>query len=281
MPYINGMNYRHFIITRFNLKPSDNSWNKDRLGNLVLTQEWLIHRVDLFLKYCLPSVINQTNKDFLWLLYFDVSTEDRIIKQFCELEQIHKNRIKILLADGYDGFSDRYRDDILGFCGGDCKYIITTRLDNDDIVHRDFTARIRENFSEQEFIAVNFVKIMMFNPEIANKIYIDYSFSNHFISIIEKIGSSGIIGCYSRGDRAWTEKIKIIQITDRPYCLEIISDRNLLNRFRGFPVFRTVDLSDFSLAGHRIRSSFSDPDNYKFYKMSWRKYLLYLKIKLT
>lgn len=271
------MNYKHFIITRFNLRSFDNTWNTDKFGNSVLTDAWLDHRVELFMKYCLPSVINQTCKDFLWLLYFDVTTNDLVKQKFIELEKVHSGLIKVIWSNGYDDFTKHYCRDVMSFCSGEHEFVITTRLDNDDIIHKDFIKKIRENFHEQQFMAINFLKILMLNPEVKNKVHIDYSFSNHFISVVEKIGYSTIIGCYARGDRFWNKKNEIIQITGKPYCIEIISDRNLLNHYRGFPVFRKLDLSEFQLKGLHVRNSLFDPYILDWHKMSWGKLLLSLK----
>ena len=60
----------HFIITRFNLR----IWQQDKNNIPTHTSEWLEHRFELFEKYCLPSVENQTNKNFIWLCMFDKET---------------------------------------------------------------------------------------------------------------------------------------------------------------------------------------------------------------
>jgi hypothetical protein len=273
------MSYNHFIITRFNLKFPDITGGKNASVIGVPGNEWLSHRTDLFMKYCLPSVLNQTSMNFKWLLYFDISTNNDFIQKFTELERQNSGLIKIYLADGYKHFLDRYTEDVLALCDQNCKYIITTRLDNDDIIHKDFVAKIQDNYNEQEFMAVNFVKILMLNPDNPEKLHIDYSFSNHFISLIERIRNGRIRGCFSKGDREWNRKNEILQIADKPYCTEIISGTNLLNRFRGLPVLKITDFSDFSLSGKSYRNSIFDPYNLRFWKMSWRKYFLYLGMK--
>ncbi len=246
--------------------------SKDKSGNDVLTDEWLKHRLNIFNNYCLPSVVSQTNRNFLWLIYFDSTTNETVRQQNANLENQYPGLIKIIYADGYNDFLKRNCSDILSFCSGEEDHVITSRLDNDDIIHKDFVKKIQENYSGQEFTAVNFVKILMFNPEIKNKLHIDYIFSNHFISLIEKITPGGIQGCYSRADRQWGG-IKVIQVNDKPYCLEIITDKNLLNSFRGFPVFKMTDLSDFQLRNIYMRNKVLDIDNLKIWKMSWGKYL--------
>ncbi len=61
--------FRHFIITRFNIRVG--KLGTDKNGNLTRTDVWLKNRIDLFEKYCLPSVVGQTNKNFTWMVLFD------------------------------------------------------------------------------------------------------------------------------------------------------------------------------------------------------------------
>lgn len=272
------MKYKHFIITRFNLRSEDEGWRG------VITDEWLDHRTGLFFKYCLPSVLNQTKTDFLWMIYFDITTPEPAKQKFIDLENSHGDLIKIFLVNGYNDFSASYCNDIMNLLEKDTEYVITTRLDNDDIVHRDFIKKIRENFNGQQFMAINFVKILMIDPENRSKIYCDFSFSNHFMSLVEKLNGHPIKGCYSRGDRYWDRRKEIIQIIDKAYCIELISGKNLLNRFRGFPVLKTVDLSEFQLKGLKVRNPVSDPYVFKLHRMSWfklfRSLVLILRQKL-
>jgi len=248
--------------------------SKDKSGNEVLTADWLEHRLSLFMNYCLPSVINQSTSNFLWLIYFDESTPESIKTQNSIFENKYEGIIKIIYADGYDSFLRQYGYDVLSMCPAGLSHIITTRLDNDDVVHVDFVKRIQDQFTGQDFTAVNFTKILMLSPNNNYKLFIDYIFSNHFISLIEKITPEGIKGCYCRNDRQWIG-IPAIQITDRPYCIELISDKNMSNDFRGFPLLRLTDLKDFQIK-KRIRNKVMSANNLKIWKMSWMKYLIYL-----
>jgi hypothetical protein len=268
------MNYRHFLITRFNLRISGAEMSKDKSGNEVLTAEWLERRFSLFMNYCLPSVINQFNRNFLWLIYFDESTPEVFRYKNQLLEDKYPDILKIVYADRYDAFLKRYSSDILSLCPQNLSHVITTRLDNDDIIHSGFIDRIQNQFAGQAFTTVNFTKILMLSPKNSDKLFIDYVFSNHFISLIEKITPEGIKGCYWRSDRQWVD-IPSIQIADRPYCIELISENNLVNDFRGFPVLRLTDLSEFQIH-KRIRNKIFSVNNLKFWKMSWKKYFIYL-----
>lgn len=271
------MEYRHFIITRFNLRHVSKDDGMDKSGKRVLTDEWLEHRLEIFNMYCLPSMVNQTNKNFTWLLYFDITTSQEVRDSNKQLEKQYPDLIKVIYTEGQEGLAREYRQDILGLCPPETKFVISTRFDNDDIVHKDFIKKIQDSFAQQDFAAVNFMKILMINPQRKNKIHIDFSFSNHFISLIERIRPEGIKGCFYFPDRGWGA-VASIQITDHPYCMEIISDKNLVNDFRGFPVFKKTDLSDFQLR-YCLRNSFFDSYNIMIWKMSWKRFLLSLKYK--
>ena len=274
------MNYRHFIITRFNLKHSDDTWKKDKSGNIVLTDKWMDKRMEIFKKYCLPSVLNQSSKKFSWMIYIDSDTKEKYKKQFERLSKLNSHII-IKKVSSYKEFQNNYCRDLINLTtANECSHLITTRLDNDDIIHKDFILKIQEQFDYQEYMAVNFLKILMINPTNNNRLNIDYQFSNHFISLIERIKRGVINGCYSKGDRYWDVPDKIIQVTKIPYCVEIISDQNLINNFRGFPIFKRTSLKKFNL-DLIYRSKYLDYNNYKLLKMSWRKYLRYQKLCLT
>lgn len=55
----------YVIFTRFNL-PS-----KGYESVVRSTDDWLQKRVELFERFCLPSVMAQTDQDFSWIVYFD------------------------------------------------------------------------------------------------------------------------------------------------------------------------------------------------------------------
>lgn len=269
------MSFKHFIITRFNLKHSSSNWQYDKSNKKVLTDDWLVGRMKVFMEYCLPSVVQQSNKNFSWLIYLDSDTDIEIKKHFQKLS----NKFEFILpryVNNYNQFLNNYCNDILDYTGDEFKNVITTRLDNDDIVHEDFILRIQESFKRQKYMPVNFLKILMLNPVIKSKIHIDYQFSNHFISLIEEVTEEGIKGCYHKGDIHWQNELEVIQITDKPYCIEIITDSNLSNNFRGFPYLKIAKLDKFQLLGGVYRNSYLDYDNLKLWKMSWIKYLKFL-----
>ncbi len=237
--------FDHFIITRFNLK-SESFGIDDKKNKKTLQKDWMDHRFNLFKQFCLPSIKNQSNKNFKWLIYFDQNTDKYYKEEFNKISQFNDFLI-VKYVDGYSQFLKRYKDDLNDLRDKDKKYIITTRFDNDDCFHRDAIAMIQKQFDYQGYMAVNFIKGYQLQIEPKYYLYINYSFSNPFVSLIEKINGDDYKGCYSKQDRFWNEKGKILQIADKEYWLQIIHERNLSNTLMGIPVITRKNLFVFGI----------------------------------
>lgn len=266
--------FDHFIITRFNLRREGDVWTTDKHQQVTLTEEWMRHRMKIFEEYCLPSLIHQSNQCFTWLLYFDSSTDAAFIPAIREWEAKY-SIIKVKFVDGYSGFSVSHPEDILALRNPENQYVITTRIDNDDAIHKDLIEKIQQSFNFQDFTAVNFPKIYCLQPTSPPEMTLRIVFSSHFISLIERVQDQQIKGCYSRLDHEWDQPGQIIQIKDKVYCLEIIHERNILNSLRGFPIF-LKGLADFQI---EKSLSFKFRWTYlRFWEMPWKPWLkLYLK----
>lgn len=116
---------KHYVLTRFNLgKPEDGEY-------------WEI-RKRLFEEYCLPSMIAQTNQDFTWLVLFDKDTARMCRQRIAYWERSFKPFRHV-----YFNSMSRVRQDIRVACEGH-SHVLTTRLDCDDLFHREALDRIRK-----------------------------------------------------------------------------------------------------------------------------------------
>ncbi len=93
--------FNHYLITRFNLKTAN--WAVTKNKEALLTEAWMNHRLWLFENFCLPSVAAQVNKDFEWLIYFDLSTPDQYKVQIDKLTAPY-DFIHIFYINGMDSF---------------------------------------------------------------------------------------------------------------------------------------------------------------------------------
>ncbi|WP_417558562.1 glycosyltransferase [Mesoflavibacter zeaxanthinifaciens] len=174
---------KHFIATRFNLKVE--TWKTAKDGSTVLTDEWLEERFELFEKYCYPSVINQKNKNFYWVIFFDIDTP-KIFKG--RIENLIRNHdfIDILYIDGIKAMNHSFNQYILEKLENTKDFIITSRLDNDDAIHQDFVGTIQKLAIPKNETVIDLRK--GYQMDISENVYEYRNYLNSFnpfISFIE------------------------------------------------------------------------------------------------
>ncbi|MBO6880403.1 glycosyltransferase [Winogradskyella sp.] len=220
--------FKHYLITRFNLR--NKNWDVTKNNETLLTREWMTHRIGLFSNFCLPSVASQTNKDFQWLLFFDQTT-DEDFKQ--ELETLLKPypHFKSFYVDGMDAF----HPSIKAYVSEDSKdssYIITSRIDNDDCIHKEYIDTIQQQFTSQDFMAIDVLKgySLQISPEImlGKKEHI----FNPFISLIEKNVEPKTV--WFSDHNMWKKESRRIEIANKRLWMSIIHEKNKVNEFDGY-----------------------------------------------
>src|SRR5205823_3285124 len=124
----------HFVVTRLGL----GIYDEERLNRLV----------DLFEAVTLPSLINQTSQDFIWLVSIDSDFPEKVKSRISQLLSPHPNfllipidvteLINVRLAC-FDWVWDHYQDFILenSLLIDPQDYVITSVIDADDAWHRD------------------------------------------------------------------------------------------------------------------------------------------------
>jgi Putative rhamnosyl transferase len=114
--YIMKKKIQHFILTRM------------ALGSPSV--DWLLHRFDIFERFCVPSIRSQTSQDFAWLLAISRAAPDWIVQR---LRHCAPNAIVVF---GERRFCNWAR--IIAPMVRPDFSLLTTRFDNDDILHRTF-----------------------------------------------------------------------------------------------------------------------------------------------
>ncbi len=218
--------FKHFLITRFNLKKADWSTNKNNVA--VLTDEWHKNRFDLFTNYCFPSVKNQNNKNFEWLVYFDNSTPEMYKEIISSLQNKMANFSPIFI-DGMTSFLPSVKSYISKH---EEKYIITSGLDNDDCISKYYIEQIQNTFNKQDFMAIDFID--GYTLQIAPTIKLGKKLHqyNPFISLIEKNINPKTVCDISH--RLWKKEKRILQIKNNRIWSSVIHQENKVNEFTGF-----------------------------------------------
>jgi hypothetical protein len=230
----------HFLLTRFNLKIA---WRKDK--NITpIDEKWLEHRFYLFDRYCYPSVKNQSNKNFKWLVFFDLNTPDRYKEKIEKYKQDFENFIPV--------FTDKEliistKDSIYKFLNKEITHIITSRLDNDDAIHKDYIDRIQLCFNNQDYYIVDIVYGYVYCIEPFKELAIKRNDCNPFISLIETANSLKTI--YLKQHKEWCNEKRKSIIYDKLW-LQIIHSNNAINKMSKYPVKYINNyglLKDFSI----------------------------------
>ncbi|MFA5432104.1 MAG: glycosyltransferase [Candidatus Paceibacterota bacterium] len=164
------MTYKHYILLRFNQE-----WNN---YNNHLNRDWMHQRFELFEKYMFQSLLAQTNQNFevLFALHPDTAPEF-VSKAF----YMFKN------ADNFSVVMLKKDVDFKNIIQSNTDYVITTRLDNDDMVHKNFIDAVQQNFIPIHKLVLNP------NPVVVNYVETNEQFiltkqSNQFTSLVEEAG---------------------------------------------------------------------------------------------
>ena len=230
---------QHFILTRFNVL----LWNKAKDGRKVRTTRWLEHRFQLFEKYCLPSVKNQTLQKFEWIVLFDSMTPDSF-KERIEGYQKECPQLRSVFVEPENGwrFAEIFRSEIVKRLKS--KRVLTTYLDNDDALNVSFVEDL-----QRRALTVSYGTFI--NYDDGYQYYTDDKFmmrvhypTNHFVSVVEKGESATLKGVFGFGSHATIEKIKGVKIECvknlRMWC-EVVHEKNMMNDAKFLTVYMVKD----------------------------------------
>lgn len=271
--------FKHYLITRFNLR--NPNWNKTKNNESLLTDEWMSHRISLFSDFCLPSIIGQSNSNFKWIICFDTTTKPEFKEQILTLISPHKH-IVALFVDGMNNFLPT----IVNYIGEDaksCKHIITSRIDNDDCIHKDYIESIQKTFNHQDFMAIDVVK--GYSLQISPKFYLgkkEHVF-NPFISLIENIENLKTV--WQSDHNMWKKENRIIKITNKRLWMSIIHEKNKINEFDGYDnvdwkkIKNNFKLSDS--INQKIKESLTPYSEWRFLSFKNKLYVKYILFSKT
>jgi len=211
--------HRHVILTRFNVP------TPGREADIRAKTGWLDRRFDLFERFCLPSVAGQTRHDFSWIIYFDTRTPAPFRARIAQAQRrfpfIAVFRDALPLED--------VRADVSAHLPTGKGRVLTTRLDNDDALSRDFVARVQDmGATHPTGTALNFPNGFAWRK---GWVYGARDESNPFASVVEDAVEFQTI--WARPHTELGHAFRLIQIEDGPAWLQVIHGDNVTNRIKG------------------------------------------------
>ncbi len=283
------MNFSHFLITQFNLRNFPKS--SHRADDQWL--DWTRNRITLFKTYCLPSILNQTEKNFSWLIYFDSDTPDEFMPFIKELEAYEF--IKTCYSEGSEDFFKNYLLEVKRQIKANVQWIITTRLDNDDVLHRSAIDVIQQNVVVKDNFLISLTSGYVLDVERKMLAHYFYPMSP-FISLIESV-SNNPVGIFVRPHTQWQNLRLFIYkeiyleffkpkerqarfILKSPLWIQLVHGKNVSNSFyRGLPVLKSISLSDFGINVSTVKMDLGELPKFWSYVI-WKRYFKCLVIKM-
>ena len=219
--------FSHYIVTRFNIKSE--GWVNDKNGKKVNDLAWLKKRYNLFEMFCLPSMQSQTEKEYSWLVFFDVHTPDGFKKKNEKIREQLPQFIPLYVND-FSDFESTLREFVLKKT--QTEYIMTSRFDNDDCFHKNAVAVIQTAFVKKDLTIIELSKGLTMLIEDETKLAKrENVFSGPFITLIEKKSDvKSVKTIYDCEHTSWGDLADFISIDSNFYWLQIIHDANISNR---------------------------------------------------
>jgi len=199
--------FTHALLTRFNVGVySENPYK------VTDPDEWMRHRIDLF-KTTVRSVRNQFVKPDGWVIEIDKNTPDHFWKEIIEAAPF--------------AFVDKQKPSEVMWKPRS-EWLITTRLDNDDLILPNFIESIQSQFQGVEEV-IDF-KGLKRNATTGEEIPANRTSPSPFISLIEPWRQPPKTVLYQGGHARIGKKYPVRTI-DKNGWIQVCHDRNVINKF--------------------------------------------------
>lgn len=221
------LSYRHFIITRFNINIYPQEFEAR------LRPSWLLPRLELFQRFCLPSLQAQHNQNFTWLVLFDEQTPPQIrklISAYTKYPNFHPL---------YCGAFDTVMPLIISTMqelACDAEWLLTTRLDNDDALGRGFVHCLQQvvesltpdQLAPSDTLFINFPVGLQWHD---GAYYAFEDATNAFVSLLERAHEPHSV--FWVDHPSIHDVAPVLQARTRPLWLQNVHDLNVYNYLRG------------------------------------------------
>lgn len=225
------MELTHVLITRFNVEYLE----KIKSNFDISVEEWLEKRFLLFFTYCYPSVVQQTEGNFSWLVYFDHRTPKEFIIRIMEKDTA--KIIRPVFAETWKNISQNIRRDISQLDLQPKDLLISSRLDNDDALSKEYIVTIqnlvRANYQSDSQLpfSIDLPKGIVYSYD-KGLLYNVTRSSNPFISLVTQYkGDMEIVFDYQH--QVITSRFRTISFMGKALWLQNIHETNISNKIYG------------------------------------------------
>jgi hypothetical protein len=214
----------HVLTTRFNVRFAHSPSSSAH----ALSLPWLEERIALFEKYCLPSVLYQTVKPDVWLIWLDEHSPPQLWEK-AKQWQAQAGFIRPVAIGAFD--VPVAVDSVREHADLSAGWLLTSRLDNDDAIHPHFFEAIRRHAVEgrREFLNVPRGLIIA-----GGKCFRKSISANPFIAFSEPSSDPKTVWAEQHGLLASVAPVRQVPLRDG--WIQIVHGGNLSNTVRGVRV---------------------------------------------
>lgn len=115
--------------------------HSDLTRNVKKTHDWWVYRLKILENFTIQSLINQSNKNFYYVIYLKVkeSLPQDLVLELKNILERSGLKYSIIYFDIEKDIETKIRSDF-----GEAKYIYATRIDSDDLFHKDVVEEIQK-----------------------------------------------------------------------------------------------------------------------------------------
>lgn len=195
-----------------------------------VSSAWMDARLELFRRFCVPSVARQWFQDFRWLIFLDRETPRHYVR---ELEGILRGVPQAMLT-----YLDRWYDDwavAAVYLLAKSDVVVTTRLDNDDALHEDFMHLVAQRAAVEP--PGTFIEFLSgYTYDLASGRLKRFQFpGNSFPSFVERRRTE-MLTVHQGNHLMLREKGRMVTLDEPSAWLQVIHGSNVSNKEQGIPV---------------------------------------------
>jgi len=235
--------FTHYLITRFNVKID--GYGPEYFPPGVRNVSWEQERLPLFEHFCASTVAGQSTANFRWLIYCDTSTDIAILDEIRRIVAQVPGVGVFLVAD-FKKMISHLRD----VCASSSTtYVITSRLDNDDGLGRDYIRMVQDHFEPSDKVVLNLSGGVIYNMDRKILTHLHQSLNNSFISLVEEVQpASNFLTVYGFRHLAPPPKVRIKNIKYSYAFWMNLHDQNAGRRYnRGRPLWSGDYLQHYAI----------------------------------
>jgi|TARA_R110002110_G_scaffold304726_1_gene518780 hypothetical protein len=224
MPDRDGI--QHVLLTRINV--SSGFGHSD---SRAITPAWLDRQLALFEGLALPAVRSQTTQDFIWILFASNETPDRY-RERMESYAADERTFVHFVGEWSEEFP---ADAIAEHLDPSARHLLTSRIDTDDVISRDYLELVRTEAAGRPHCFLNWDDGYLFDLG-KGSLYSYRHPSNMFINLVEPIKEGSLPATVMGGlHTKAAESAPIHTVRTEGKWIQVIHDQNWMSGFGGHP----------------------------------------------